>query len=75
MTRFSATLDFEVDTGHLAVDTALKRELVQNIVAELQSFGGSRHPDDLLFNSLQKVRVTGLSVVKTARGRPRKAKP
>jgi hypothetical protein len=40
-----------------------KRELRSHIVDAVETWGGQRHPDDLLFDGIQKATTSGVRVL------------
>lgn len=63
-TVFTATITFDINGVHGALMNADKAELRVFIMEALQSHGGSRPPEDWLFDSLEHVRVSGIAVKK-----------
>ncbi len=65
--KFSTTIEFEVD------NRVSKSELRNFIIEWLSSGGGCRSPDDLLFDSLQRIKVGGFKRLDIIR-KPKKQK-
>ena len=63
-TVFTTTITFDIIGVHGALMNADKAELRAFITDALQTFGGSRRPDDWLFDSLEHVKVSNIVIKK-----------
>ena len=63
VTKFEAKITFSID-GVDNLDAYDKRQLREFVIDALETWGGQRHPEDWLFGSLEKVRMTGIKAVR-----------